>query len=56
MLPTMKTAINVSMSQVLAHVVYDILKIEHYMLHYRINLLPEIVESLPQLTVLISCF
>ena len=48
-LSMMETAVNVSPTQVLAHVVQDILRMGRDMLNHPINLLPGVARSLPQL-------
>tara|TARA_B100000780_G_C20772680_1_gene306800 strand:+ start:116 stop:517 length:402 start_codon:yes stop_codon:yes gene_type:complete len=49
-LSMMETAVNVSQTQVPAHVVHDTLRMGRNMLSYPINLFPGIAECLPQIT------
>ena len=48
-LSMMETAVNVSQTQVPAHVVQDILRMGRDMLNHPVNLLPGVAKSLPQL-------
>ena len=49
LLSMMETAVNVSQTQVPAHVVQDILRMGRDMLNHPVNLLPGVAKSLPQL-------